>query len=401
VPPIRLLTFSTLFPSSVRPNHGIFVENRLRHLLASGEASSLVLAPVPWFPSQNGRFGDWATNARVPPREMRYETEILHPRYPVIPKVGMTAAPWLLYRTMLPVLRRLLSERRCIDAIDAHYMYPDGIAAAWLGSVLNLPVVITARGTDVNLIPRYTIPRRLIQNGIRRASALVAVSAALKEVLVNLGAPDEKVTVLRNGVDTSVFRPPADRDTARIALGLTRPTLISVGALIERKGHHHTIGAMQQLPGFELLIVGEGPERDRLAALVERLGLGDRVRLLGPRPHRELPALYGAADASVLASSREGWANVLLESMACGTPVVAANIWGNPEVVRSPTAGLIYEPNTPDGIANGVRRLFAERPGRDATRAYAEEFSWDETTAGQLALFRRVIDSHQRRAVAR
>ncbi|HYZ22639.1 MAG TPA: glycosyltransferase, partial [Rhodopila sp.] len=102
-------------------------------------------------------------------------------------------------------------------------------------------------------------------------------------------------------------------------------------------------------------------------------------------------ALYAAADASVLASSREGWANVLLESMACGTPVVASNIWGDPEVVQTPAAGLIYEPNTPEGIARGVRRLFAALPGRAATRAYAETFGWQETTAGQLAIFRRVI----------
>jgi teichuronic acid biosynthesis glycosyltransferase TuaC len=250
---------------------------------------------------------------------------------------------------------------------------------------------MTARGTDVNLIPQYPVPRRLIQDAIRDASALIAVSAALKDVLVGLGAPEEKVTVLRNGVETSLFHPPDDRTATRKALGLAGPTLISVGGLIERKGHHRTIEAMRQLPGFALLIAGEGPERDRLAALITTHGLTDRVRLLGPRPHRELPALYGAADASVLTSSREGWANVLLESMACGTPVVAANIWGNPEVVRAPAAGVIYEPNTPDGIAAGVRRLFAGMPDRAATRSYAEPFSWDETTAGQLALFRRVI----------
>ena len=148
---------------------------------------------------------------------------------------------------------------------------------------------------------------------------------------------------------------------------------------------------MLQLPDFELIIAGDGPEHGRLSALIAIHGLGDRVRLLGPRPHRELPALYGAADASVLASSREGWANVLLESMACGTPVVAANIWGNPEVVRQKAGGVIYEPNTPDGIAAGVRRLFADLPDRAATRAYAEPFSWDQTTAGQLAVFRRAI----------
>jgi teichuronic acid biosynthesis glycosyltransferase TuaC len=206
-------------------------------------------------------------------------------------------------------------------------------------------MIVTARGTDVNLIPRYQIPRRLIEGAIRDAGALIAVSAALKDILVKLGAPDEKVTVLRNGVDTGLF-PPSD--------------------------------------------LGEGPERHRLGRLIGDYGLSDRVRLLGPRPHTELPALYGAADASVLASSREGCANVLLESMACGTPVVAANIWGNPEVIHAPAGGIIYEPNTPDGIAAAVRRLFVDLPNRAATRAYAKSFSWDETTAGQLALFRRI-----------
>lgn len=390
MPPIRLLTFSTLFPHAARPNHGIFVENRLRHLLASGEATSTVLAPVPWFPSTAPWFGDWAVNARAPTRETRHGIDIRHPRYPVIPKVGMTAAPWLLYRAMIPAVQSLLDEGQRFDAIDAHYVYPDGVAAVWLGRRFGLPVTMTARGTDVNLIPRYSLPRRLIQGAVRDSAALIAVSGALKQALVDLGAPPDKVTVLRNGVETSVFRPPEDRDALRASLGLSGPTLISVGGLIERKGHHRTIEAMRQLPGFTLLIAGEGPERERLAAMIAQFGLGDRVRLLGPRPHRELPALYGAADASVLASSREGWANVLLESMACGTPVVAANIWGNPEVVRESAGGLIYEPNTADGVAKGVRKLLANLPSREATRAYAEPFSWDDTTAGQLAIFRRI-----------
>ena len=152
--PIRLLTFSTLFPHAARPNHGIFVENRLRHLLASGQASSIVLAPVPWFPSTSARFGDWAVNAKAPREEARYGIPIHHPRYPVIPKVGMSAAPWLLYRAMVPEVERLLAAGHRFDVIDAHYVYPDGVAATWLGKRFGLPVTITARGTDVNLIPR-------------------------------------------------------------------------------------------------------------------------------------------------------------------------------------------------------------------------------------------------------
>jgi teichuronic acid biosynthesis glycosyltransferase TuaC len=398
--PIRLLTFSTLFPNNARPNHGVFVENRLRHLVASGEVVSEVLAPVPWFPFTAAWFGDWAVNARVMARETRHGLTIRHPRFPVIPRVGMSLAPALLYRAMVPVVGRMLAEGmpaggRGFDAIDAHYVYPDGVAAVWLGQRFGLPVVVTARGTDVSLIPQFARPRQLIRQAIEGASAMIAVSAALKDALVEIGAPEAKVTVLRNGVDTALFCPPADRSAARAALGVTRPLLISVGLLIERKGHHRTIEAMTELPEFELAIVGEGPEHDRLQALIGRLGLSDRVRLLGARPHAELPSLYGAADASVLSSSREGWANVLLESMACGTPVVASPIWGNPEVVRAPAAGVITRENSPAGIVEGVRRLFSALPAREATRAYAEPFSWDETTAGQLALFRRVIGNAQ------
>ena len=389
--PLRLLTFSTLYPNAARPNHGVFVENRLRHLLASGEATSTVIAPVPYFPSRDERFGDWARYAAAPAVETRHGIEVRHPRFPVIPKIGMPLAPYLLYRAMVPVLRRLLASGARFDAIDAHYVYPDGVAAVWLGKRFGLPGVVTARGTDVSLIPSYRIPRWLIQGVIAHSAAMITVSAGLKDCLLGLGAPDAKVTVLRNGVDTALFHPPADREASRRALGLTRKTLISVGLLIERKGHHRTIDAMARLPDFELIIAGEGPERDRLQALIDRLGLAERVRLLGSRPHAELPALYGAADASVLASSREGWANVLLESMACGTPVVASNIPGNPEVVRTRDAGLIVAENTPDGIVAGVRSLFSPLPDRAATRAYAEPFSWDETTAGQLALFRRVV----------
>ena len=392
--PIRLLTFSTLFPNSLQPNHGIFVQNRLRHLVASGEAVSTVVAPVPYFPFASRHLGAWAKHAAVPRLEQRHGLTIHHPRFLVIPKIGMTIAPWLLYRAMLAFVSRLIERGARFDAIDAHYFYPDGVAAVWLGRALNLPVVVTARGTDVNLIPQYKGPRRLLQQAIASASAVVGVSSALRDVLLELGARPEKAFTLRNGVETEVFRPLPDRDAIRASLGLGRKTLISVGGLIERKGHHRTIEAMKQLPEFDLIIAGEGPEQARLQAQIGQADLSSRVRLLGPRPHDELPALYNAADAMVLASSREGWANVLLESMACGTPVVASNIWGNPEVVRARAGGVIYDPNTPDGIAAGVRDLFADPPARAATRIYAEAFSWDETTAGQLALFRRVLSEH-------
>ncbi len=234
----------------------------------------------------------------------------------------------------------MIAEGHGFDAIDAHYLYPDGVAAVWLGQRVGLPVVLTARGTDVSLIPRFTWPRRMILQAVAGAAGVIAVSVALKDALVEIGAPAGKITVLRNGVDTTLFRPPADQSRCPCAVWVSpgRP-LISVGALIERKGHHRTIEAMTQLPGFDLIIVGEGAERDRLNALIQRLGLGDRVRLFGGPSAWNCRCFVWAADASVLSSSREGWANVLLESMACGTPVVASPIWGNPRGSAFPGGG--------------------------------------------------------------
>ena len=388
--PLRLLTFTTLFPDSARPNHGIFVENRLRHLVAGGAARSTVLAPTPWFPSRAGRFGAWARMARVPRCETRHGLAVHHPRYPVIPRIGMSAAPLLLYLAARRALARLIAGGLAFDAIDAHYVYPDGVAAVWLGRHFGKPVVITARGSDITQLPDHAIPRRMIRMALRRADALIGVSAPLCAGMIALGAEPARVTHLRNGVDTQAFHP-VDRGAARAALGLDGPTLVSVGGLIARKGHDRSIAAMAELPGMTLLIAGEGPERPRLAAQIASLGLGGRVRLLGPLPHAGLSALYGAADAMLLASSREGWANVLLEAMACGTPVVASNIPGNPEVVAVPEAGLVAAENSPAGLAAAIRRIFAALPDRAATRAYAEGFGWEPTTAGQLAIFRRVI----------
>ena len=385
---IRLLTFTSLYPHAGLPNQGVFVENRLRHLVGTGEVTSTVLAPVPWFPSRHERFGAWSRHARAERHERRHGLEIHHPRFAVIPRVGMNLAPSLLAVSGERAARRLQASGLVFDLIDAHYLYPDGVAAVRIGRVLGLPVVMTARGSDVTEIPGYKAPRRKILDAVAAAAAVITVSAGLRDALVRLGADAAKITVLRNGVDLQGFHPPADRAAARRALGITRPALLSVGHLIGRKGHARVIEALQRLPDHELLIVGEGPDRGRLESLARDNG---RVRLLGARPHAELPAIYGAADTLVLASDREGWANVLLESMACGTPVVASDIPGNTEVVLAREAGLIV-PNTPQGIADGVSELHARPPGRADTRAYAEQFSWEATSRGQIDIFRRALN---------
>ncbi|MFQ5957728.1 MAG: glycosyltransferase family 4 protein [Alphaproteobacteria bacterium] len=387
---MNILTFTTLYPNAAQPYHGVFVENRLRHLVASGEIDARVVAPVPWFPLTGPRFGRYAALAGVPAREERFELAVDHPRYVVIPKVGMSAAPFLLYAAARAAVERVIETGYDFALIDAHYFYPDGVAAAMLGRRFGKPVSITARGTDLNLIPKHALARRMIQWAAGRAAGLVTVCQALKDALVELDVPVERVRVLRNGVDLDLFRP-VDRAAARAGLGVDGPTLLAAGHLIARKSHDLVIAALPALPGMCLVIVGDGPEERSLKALARRLGVEDRVRFLGRIAHEEMRDVYTAADALVLASSREGWANVLLEAMACGTPVVASNVWGTPEVVASPAAGVLMPERTADGVAQGVRALFAALPDRAATRAYAEGFSWDATTRGQLDLFADIV----------
>jgi len=387
---VRLLLYSSLYPNAAQPIHGLFVEQRLLKVVATGRAEARVVAPVPWFPSRSPRFGEYATFASVPREEVRNGVPVVHPRFVRIPKVGMTTAPFLMALGSLPELRRIRDSGYDFDVIDAHYYYPDGVAAALLGRWLDRPVTITARGTDISLIPDYRVPRAQIRWAARQSTASIAVCEALGTEMRELGIDAGKVKVLRNGVDLQRFRP-LDRNECRERLGLGPGRwLASVGLLIERKSHDIPIRALPHLPGWSLVVAGNGPLRTELEALARSLGVVDRVRFAGGVPQADLPAYYSAADALVLASSREGWANVLLEAMACGTPVVASSVWGTPEVVASDVAGQLMPERTPAGLVTALGRLIARYPSREATRRYAEQFDWNATTEGQLEIFERL-----------
>ena len=398
---IRLLTFSTLYPNAAMPSHGVFVENRLRHLVDGGRVEARVVAPVPWFPSAHPRFGRFATFAQVPRRETRFGLEVVHPRYLTVPRLGTNLSPLALALAARPALQALIASGFDFDAIDAHYFYPDGVAAALLARWFRRPLVITARGSDITQLPDYAGPRRMIRWAAREASAIVTVCSALKDQLAALGADARKIEVLRNGVDLTGFTP-IDPASARRHLSLPtgRRVIASVGHLIPRKGHELVIEAIAALPDVTLLIAGSGPEGDALASLAQRLGIGERVRFLGQLGHQQLPLVYSASDALVLASSNEGWANVLLEAMACGTPVVATDVGGSREVVDAPEAGVLVARRDGRTIADALAGLLAAPPDRAATRRYSERFSWDETTHGQERLFGSLVSDPRARGMA-
>ncbi len=384
------------------PHHGIFVLERLRAWRQRHGGDAVVVAPIPWVPSALAR-GRYRVFRETAKEETRDGFRVIHPRYLVIPKVGMTLTPWTMALGAAATVRRLLAEGQRFDLIDAHYLYPDAVAAAILRRAIDLPLVVTARGTDVNLIPRRRLPRAWLTWMLRRADAVIAVAEALRISILEW-APGTAVNVLCNGVDLDRFRP-LDRDRARAELGWPRERriLLSVGHLVERKGHHHAITALRELgEEVELRIIGSGTERKSLQALAQRLGVAGRTRFEGSFEHQRLATAYSAADLLILLSSREGWPNVLLESMACGTPVVATRVHGTPEVVTGEEVGLLVGNPRGAEVVVAVRELLSHPRNRDRVRAFAEKHSWGPVVDAMQALFesitaRRSSDQEHRR----
>ncbi len=387
---INVVTISSLYPNSEQTRHGIFVEERLRHLAATGQFNVHVVAPVPWFPLRSAIFGRYGRSARVPRTEQRLGRVVLHPRYLSIPKVGMAVAPFLYAAGIIALLRRILAGLTGPVVLDGHFLYPDGVATALLARRLGLPYILTGRGQDITLFPRYAVPRSLIRWACSGASRVVTVSEALRGALLDLGVSAARVVTLRNGVDLEKFRP-GDRANARKQVGFVRRTLLAVGNLVDVKDHDLLIRALPLVPDADLVIVGEGPLRERLLAVARDLGVGNRVRILPNVLQDQLVTYYVAADLSVLTSRHEGMPNVVLECLACGTPVVATPVEGVPELLNHPAAGLLVPERTPASLAAGINGLLANPPSTDQTRAHAATFSWQPTISGLATVLEQAV----------
>jgi teichuronic acid biosynthesis glycosyltransferase TuaC len=377
---MKILTFTSLFPNQQRPDFGVFVFQRISHVARRPGNLVQVIAPAPYFPSwiPSRR---WGTYGQLPRQERFGNLDVYRPKYPLLPGVLMPLHGLLMFLGSLFLARRLHQQFH-FDCIDAHYVYPDGFAAVLLGKMLGLPVVLSARGTDMNVFPSFWTIRPLIVWSLRSAAGIIAVAAALKSVIVNLGLPPERVCVIPNGVDLERFHP-HEQSTARRALGL--PTegkiAISVGSLTEVKNHELLISAFakvsEDLPELRLYIVGEGPLRPALEDLIGELRLHERVMLVGPRPNEELALWFSAADLTCLVSLREGWPNVLMESIACGTPVVATRVGGVPEILCSPDLGAMAEQNSAS-VAATLQFALAKEWNRKALALHAEARAWDK-----------------------
>jgi len=385
---LRLLVLSTLFPDATRPNFGIFVERQALSLVERGDTEIRVVAPLGIPPGPVRALPRYRRLAGLPARETWKGLEVYRPPFINIPATGGRFHATALIEGLTPLLDEIRREFP-FDVIAGEFFFPDGVAVVELGRRLGVPVSIKARGSDVHRWGHRPVTGEQVRAAGRAADGLLAVSDAMRRDMIALGMPGERIQTVVTGVDLARFAL-RDRGEAKRALGVAGPLVLSVGALIPLKGHEILIRAAAAMPRLNLWIAGEGPDRKRLTALIARLGLGERVRLLGNLPHAELPAYLAAADAMALASEREGLANAWLEALASGTPVLIPDVGGARQVVTSEAAGRIVA-RTPEAFAAAITAILADPPAPSAVRAVAEPFTWAANSARLHAYFDRLV----------
>ena len=386
------LVLTNLFPNPVEPARGIFV---LQETLRLREFYDLkVMAPLPWVPRSLRENRRYAYHA-APMVEQCEGLEIHHPRHLVIPRYFRFLYGPLLFLGLLPLARRMAKERKP-DFILAHYVFPDGYAAVKLGRMLGIPVIVKARGSDINLFTRTWMRRRMTLWTLRNSKCIVAVSRALKEKMISLGIDGERIEVVHNGLDTTRFHP-SDRLACRARLGLEeRPfTFLFIGYLRSLKGIFTMLQAFRAIPemerrGARMIMIGEGELQDEAAVRIRRFGMSNQVRLVPPIKHDEVPEWIGACDCLLLPSMMEGYPNVLIEAMACGRPVIASRVGGIPEIVRDGRTGRLIEPNDPWALTDAMLEMMKGFEF-DSTAAEAAGRGWDAVAAEMSELIQRVL----------
>ncbi len=383
-PSPRLVVFSTLFPNSAQPTSGVFIRERMFRV--GSQLPIVVVAPKPWFPLQGLiRLVRPGFRPSVPRRERQQDVDVYQPRFLSIPGLAKSLDGILMALSLYWPMKRLRA-RFGFNIIDSHFGYPDGYAAVLLGRWLDCPVTITLRGTEVRHARDESL-RPLLIKALTGAERIITVSDSLRRLALELGAAPERVQVVANGVDVEKFYP-ADRGAmrARFKLPLQAKVLITVGGLVERKGFHRVIellpALLQRFPELHYLVVGggsaEGDWEERLRQQVETLGLCDRVHFLGTLCPEAIREPLSASDVFVLSTRNEGWANVLLEAMACGLPVVTTDVGGNAEVVARPELGTVVPFDDAPALQRALGEALLRQWDGDTIIAYARDNGWDK-----------------------
>lgn len=385
---MKVLSFSYCFPNSADPTWGVFVLQRLAALAKLAEVQ--VVSPRPVFPVWSALRGP-----SLPEVDEMAGLTIYRPRFFYVPGLLKTMDArfynWGLMRWVEDLVRR---EKP--DVLDSHFIWPDGVGVYRMARRLGVPFTITMRGKIYPCLDSPSMTRQCAE-ALQHASAVISVDTPMAEIAVRLGAARERVHVIRNGVDKDFFRlRPKAQARRELGLPVDGQLIVAVAHLKRTKGHGETIQALAKLPGSpRLVIVGGAPGGDRFGQeareLAARLGVADRVTFAGRQPHAKIPLYLAAADVSVLASYREGCPNVVLESIACGTPVVATRVGAVPEIVTPGQNGQIVPPRDVDALAQGIAGVLACQWSPEALRESATVRPWTEVAQAVYNVFEGIV----------
>lgn len=392
---LKILMLTRLFPSRLFPAFGTFCMERAKAL--AEHADVRVMVPTPYFPSWLPGRDEWKRwvgverNGVFPPG-----IRASYPRYVAIPGT----ATWFQGVSMAFSARRDLASSYdgwTPDVIDGHFAFPDGYAAARLGRAIGAPVVVTCHGSDLRQYPDIPIAGAMTRWTLRSANRVISVSSDLLRRSVELGCPPENSVFLTNGVDPNKFAVRSQGECrARLGLPAERKIGIYVGFLIDRKDQSMVIRALAEirqrgeLPPL-IVLVGDGPNRQRLENEVADLGLVDDVIFAGQRNHEEVAHWMGAADWLLLSSSSEGWATVYFEAMACGRPVITSNVSSAMDAINRPAYGTVVEPRSAEAFATAMIEASQRQFDAREIRAYAEEHSWSRWGDDAMQVFETVV----------
>ncbi|CAN5912035.1 glycosyltransferase family 4 protein [soil metagenome] len=377
---MRVLAITKIFPNALEPLSAPF--NRQQFSALAKRCRLDVMATIPWFPGAGlaSRWSSAGALAEVPDDEIIDGISVTHPRTLFIPRVGHS-----LWGPMYAasIARAVMRYRGKVDVVLGSWAYPDGFAAVIAARLLNVPCVVKLHGSDINQIAKLAGPRRLLSWALPRAAKVVAVSRALADEANALGVPREKIAIVMNGVDGTLFHP-RDRAEARTQLGLPPgPLAVYVGNLKADKGVLDLAAAWAQvredLPHATLAIVGNGPAREELVRAVAPFG--DSVRVVGAVPLDQVPVWMAACDVLTLPSHAEGTPNVVLEALASGRRVVATRVGGIPDLITTPELGELVPAKDPTALSRALTVALRTPYIPDTVAEQGARGGWDASAA--------------------
>lgn len=391
----NILALSCLFPNRAQPNYGIFVLNRLRAVNESCNVK--VIAPIPWFPLVS-RLRHGSRTSLIPRDDVVGQISVYYPRFASIPRFFKWFDALSYFRTVRPLVARL-REFFEFDLVDVHWTYPDIFAGSLLARRYGKKVIVTVRGKEALYPGESTLRRRILIHFLRKADFVITLSAELSDLVLELGVDPQRTAVVLNGVDLSSFGA-RDRQACRQRLGLPaqKKIMVSVGSLIERKGHHHLVRIMPNLSrtdDVELYVIGagggaEGDFSRTLRDMIAERGLTN-VHLVGKVDHKMLCDWYNAADLFCLPTSGEGCPNVMLEALACGTPVVATDVGAIGDVVQPGKNGFVVPIAQLGSLEDVVRRALNHEWNRAEIAAAMAGWGWSACAEQVIDIYRTVL----------